>query len=221
MRTAFVPALAAQAAVQAAVLVVSLAGCRGVTSEDPPIMPERNMYDQERYNPESYSQFFPDHRTMRTPVEGTIARDRYEDDPEVATGLLADKSGYVLAVPPQIIQRSGGMERFVTRGQERFNIYCAVCHARTGEGDGLVVRRGFSRPPSYHIDRLRQAPLGHFFDVMTNGYGAMPRYDAQVSVSDRWAIAAYIRALQLSRNATIDDVPADKRAQLENGGQTK
>jgi mono/diheme cytochrome c family protein len=107
------------------------------------------------------------------------------------------------------------------RGRARFDIYCAVCHGRTGEGDGMIVRRGFSRPPSYHIDRLRQAPLGHFFDVMTNGYGAMPRYDAQLSVNDRWAIAAYIRALQLSRDASLEDVPADKRAALQNGGQAK
>jgi hypothetical protein len=100
----------------------SLVGCRSETSDDPPIMLERNMYDQERYNPESFSQFFPDHRTMRAPVEGTIARDRYEDDPEVATGLLADKSGYVMTLPQQIVQRAGGMEKFLARGQERFGI---------------------------------------------------------------------------------------------------
>src|SRR6202043_2381758 len=92
---------------------VLLAGCQGQSSEDPPVLLERNMYDQERYNPESYSQFFPDHRTMRAPVEGTVARDRYEDDPEIATGLLADKSGYVMTVPQTYIQRSGGMEKIL------------------------------------------------------------------------------------------------------------
>ncbi len=103
------------------------------------------------------------------------------------------------------------------RGQERFNIYCSVCHGRTGEGNGMIVQRGFPPPPSYHIDRLRKAPVGHLFDVMTRGYGVMYSYASRVEPSDRWAIAAYIRALQLSRHATLDDVPADERAKLENG----
>jgi mono/diheme cytochrome c family protein len=200
-------------AVQAAVLAMALAGvagCRGVSSEDPPILLERNMYDQERYNPESYSQFFPDHRTMRTPVEGTIARDRYEDDPEVATGLLADKSGYVLAVPPQIVQRSGGMERFVARGQERFNIYCAPCHGQTGDGKGMVPckrdkptdpceSRGFAPLPSYQDPRLRQMPDGQVFATITHGVRTMPAYGPQIPTADRWAIVSYVRDLQLSQ----------------------
>jgi mono/diheme cytochrome c family protein len=103
----------------------------------------------------------------------------------------------------------------VTRGQERFNIYCAPCHGRSGQGDGMVVQRGFRAPPSYHQERLRNAPVGYFFDVMTNGFGAMQDYSAQVPPTDRWAIAAYIRALQLSRQATVDDVPADRRGELD------
>jgi len=101
------------------------------------------------------------------------------------------------------------------RGQQRFEIYCAVCHGRTGDGNGMIVQRGFPPPPSYHIDRLRQAPVGHFFDVMTHGYGVMYSYAARVEPRDRWAIAAYIRVLQLSHNAKLQDVPAPERARLE------
>jgi mono/diheme cytochrome c family protein len=197
----------------AAAIVACLAGtagCRGQTSEDPPIMPERNMYDTERYNPESYSQFFPDHRTMRAPVEGTIARDRYEDDPEVATGLLADKSGYVMTVPAQIVQRTGGMEKFVERGQDRFNIFCAPCHGRTGDGKGMVVckrdkltdpceSRGFAPLPSYEDPRLRQMPDGQIFATITHGVRTMPAYGPQIPIADRWAIVSYVRALELSQ----------------------
>ncbi len=104
------------------------------------------------------------------------------------------------------------------RGQERYEAFCAMCHGLTGEGDGMVVRRGFKRPTSYHEDRLRQAPVGHIFDVITNGYGVMPRYAAQVTPRDRWAIAAYIRALQLSRGASLDDIPEAERQQLMSGG---
>src|SRR5204863_7946483 len=105
------------------------------------------------------------------------------------------------------------------RGRQRFNISCAPCHGAAGYGDGMVVQRGYSRPPSYHTDRLRQAPAGHFFDVVTNGFGAMPSYAAQVPVRDRWAIVAYIRALQLSQNGTINDLPPDMRAKLSGGAQ--
>ena len=103
----------------------------------------------------------------------------------------------------------------MARGQERFNVFCSPCHGRTGEGNGMIVQRGFRQPPSYHEERLRNAPVGYFFDVMTNGFGAMQDYAAQVPVADRWAIAAYIRALQLSQRATVDDVPADRRADLD------
>ena len=102
----------------------------------------------------------------------------------------------------------------IERGQERFNIYCAPCHDRLGNGNGMIVRRGFRHPPSYHIDRLRKAPNGYFFDVITNGFGAMPDYAAQIRRRDRWAIVAYIRALQLSQNATLNDVPPAALGQL-------
>jgi mono/diheme cytochrome c family protein len=105
------------------------------------------------------------------------------------------------------------------RGEERFNIYCSPCHDRLGTGNGMVVQRGYRHPPSFHTDRLRQAPVGYFFDVITNGFGAMPDYSAQILAHDRWAVIAYIRALQLSQNATLVDVPPEERSKLQSGGQ--
>jgi mono/diheme cytochrome c family protein len=110
-------------------------------------------------------------------------------------------------------------EEVLWRGQERYDIYCTPCHGHVGDGDGMIVRRGFPAPPSLHIDRLREAPAGHLFDVITNGWGAMPPYNHQISPRDRWTIVAYMRALQLSQNATLDDVPTDERGALQNGGQ--
>jgi mono/diheme cytochrome c family protein len=195
-----------------ACLALTLAGCREQTSDDPPILLERNMYDCERYNPEAYSQFFPDHRTMRTPVEGTIARDRYEDDPEIATGMVADKSGYSMVVPAAQVQRAGGLEKMLARGQERFGIYCAPCHGQTGDGKGMVVckrdkpsdpceSRGFPPLPSYEDPRLRQMPDGQLFATISHGVRTMPAYGAQIPIPDRWAIVSYVRALQLSQMA--------------------
>ena len=106
----------------------------------------------------------------------------------------------------------------IDRGEERFNIYCAPCHSRTGDGNGMVVQRGFRQAASYHVDRLREMPVGYFFDVITNGFGVMPDYRAQIAVEDRWRIVAYVRALQLSHDATEADVPAGARAQLDAGG---
>jgi hypothetical protein len=187
-------------------------GCRGQTSDEPPILLERNMYDSERYNPEAYSEFFPDHRTMRSPVEGTIARDRYEDDPETSTGLLPDKSGYVLSLPASVVQRSGGMERMLERGQQRFGIYCTPCHGQTGDGKGMVVckrekvsdpceSRGFPPVPSYEDPRLRQMPDGQLFATISHGARTMPAYGPQIPIPDRWAIVAYVRALEVSQMA--------------------
>jgi mono/diheme cytochrome c family protein len=196
-------------------------GCQGQRSEDPPILLERNMYDSERYNPESYSQLFPDHRTMRTPVEGTVARDRYEDDPEVSTGLLADKSGYVMSLPSMFVQRQGGMEKVLARGQERFGIYCAPCHGLTGDGKGMVVckrdkvtdpcqSRGFAPLPSYEDPRLRQMPDGQLFATITHGVRTMPAYGPQIPTGDRWAIVAYVRALQMSQLAQAKPTEPNK-----------
>jgi mono/diheme cytochrome c family protein len=106
-------------------------------------------------------------------------------------------------------------EALVGRGRERFDTFCAPCHGRTGRGDGMVAQRGFKKPPSYHVDRLRAMPVGYFFDVMTNGFGAMADYSAQIAVEDRWAVAAYVRALQLSQDARSGDVPEDRRAELD------
>jgi mono/diheme cytochrome c family protein len=106
-------------------------------------------------------------------------------------------------------------EAVMRRGQDRFNVFCLPCHGPAGEGNGMVVQRGFRPPPSYHQERLRAAPVGYFFDVMTHGFGAMQDYASQLPVPDRWAVAAYIRALQLSQGATLDDVPADRRTELE------
>jgi mono/diheme cytochrome c family protein len=201
----------------------ALAGCRGQTSEDSPILLERNMYDQERYNPESYSGMFPDHRTMRTPVEGTVARDRYEDDAETATGLLADKSNYVMTIPASVVQRIGGMEKLLARGQERFGIYCAPCHGATGDGKGVVVckrdkptdpceSRGFPPLPTYADPRLRSMPDGQVFATISHGVRTMPAYGAQIPTQDRWAIVGYVRALQVSQmSAATTPQPEPKK----------
>jgi mono/diheme cytochrome c family protein len=180
------------------------------------------MYDTERYNPESYSQFYPDHRTMRVPVEGTIARDRYEDDPEVATGMTADKTGYVLTIPPSVVQHDGGVEKMIARGQDRFNIYCAPCHGRTGDGKGMVVckrdnvtdnceSRGFAPLPSYEDPRLRHMPDGQLFATITHGVRTMPAYGPQIPMPDRWAIVSYVRALQLSQMTADSSQPTEKK----------
>lgn len=192
--------------------LLAIGGCRGQNSDEPPVLLERNMYDSERYNPESYSQFFPDHRTMRVPVEGTVARDRYEDDPETATGLLADRSGYAPTIPQAVVQRAGGLEKMLVRGQERFGIYCAPCHGLTGDGKGIVAckrdkvndpceSRGFPPLPSYVDPRIRTLPDGQLFATISHGVRTMPAYGPQIPISDRWAIVSYVRALQVSQMA--------------------
>jgi hypothetical protein len=164
------------------------------------------MYDQPRYKPLGESNFYSDRRASRPLPEGTVARGWLREDRKLYEG----KEGHELvAVLPIPLTRE-----LLARGRERFNIYCTPCHDRTGNGQGMVVRRGYQPPPSLHIERLRDAPVGHFFDVVTNGLGAMPDYASQIPVSDRWAISAYVKALQLSRNAPISDVPPDKRAGL-------
>jgi len=164
------------------------------------------MHNQPKYIPLREATFFADQRSARPLVAGTVARGQLHDDPLLDTGKVNGADATVFPFPID--------ENVMARGQERFNIYCSPCHGRTGRGDGMIVQRGYRKPPSYHQDRLRAAPVGHFFDVMTNGFGAMPDYAAQLSVRDRWAVAAYIRALQLSENATMDDVPAAQRGNL-------
>ena len=173
----------------------------------------QDMHDQPRYEPLEQSDFFGDNRSERTPVEGTVARGQLRDDDHLYAGKV---NGQPASTFPFEITES-----VVKRGQERYNIYCSPCHDALGTGQGMIVRRGFKRPNSYHIDRLRQAPVGYYFDVITNGFGVMPGYAEQVPVKDRWAIISYIRALQLSQHATMDDVPADKRPDLEAKRGTK
>jgi mono/diheme cytochrome c family protein len=166
----------------------------------------QDMHDQPRYKPLARSTFFGDERSARPRVPGTVARGHLPGDPVLETG----KSGaaFVTAVPVPIDAR------LLKRGENRYRIYCAPCHGLVGRGDGMIVRRGYRQPPSFHIDRLRAQPAGYFFDVITVGFGAMPDYSAQVAVPDRWAIVAYVRALQLSQNATVADVPAEHRGEL-------
>ncbi|HSP94916.1 MAG TPA: cytochrome c [Thermoanaerobaculia bacterium] len=166
----------------------------------------QEMYDQAKYKPLGESRFFADKRASRQLPEGTVARGWLRADQKVYTGKEGQRLVDVLPMPLT--------RELLARGRERFNIYCSPCHDRTGSGRGMVVRRGYQPPPSYHIERLRDAPVGHFFDVMTNGLGAMPDYASQIDVSDRWAIAAYVKALQLSQNAPASDVPLEKKADL-------
>jgi mono/diheme cytochrome c family protein len=179
----------------AALASVLLAGCR------------LDMHVQPKYLPYEPSSFFDDGRSERQPVPGTVARGELRVDDHLykgkVDGKLADQFPFPITAND------------ILRGQQRFNIYCSPCHDYTGSGRGMIIQRGFPPPPSFHIDRLRQAPVGHFFDVMTNGYGMMYSYAARVSPQDRWRIAAYIRALQLSEHATTADVPDAERQKLE------
>jgi cytochrome c553 len=165
-----------------------------------------DMHIQPKYLPYDPSNFFDDGRSERQPVPGTVARGHLRLDELLNTGK---ENGVLSNRFPFPITHAD-----LERGRERFNIYCTPCHDYTGSGRGMIVQRGFPSPPSYHIDRLRNAPAGHFFDVMTNGFGSMYSYASRVSPEDRWRIAAYIRALQLAQHASITDVPQSERGQL-------
>lgn len=168
----------------------------------------QDMHDQPKYKPLAETNFFGDGRAARQPVAGTVARGHLKTDTFLYTGKV---DGVDVNEFPFPMTRAD-----LLRGQDRFNIHCSPCHSRLGDGRGLVVQRGFRRqPPSYHIDRLRQVPIGHFFDVMTNGFGAMPAYGSRVAVEDRWRIAAYIKALQLSQQTPVADIPPDERSKLD------
>ena len=170
-----------------------------------------DMHVQPKYKPLDPSTFFRDGRSERPAVPGAVARGHLRTDELLYTGKI---DGVVADTFPFPITRQD-----LERGKERYNIYCSPCHDYTGSGQGMIVQRAFQRPPSYHIDRLRQAPAGHFFAVMTSGYGAMYSYASRVSPEDRWRIAAYIRALQLSQNVTLSDVPESERGRLQGNGQ--
>lgn len=170
------------------------------------------MRDQPYYRPLEQSSFFGDEQSARQPVEDTVARGQLQADTLLYTGMGPD--GKPATQFPYPVTRD-----MLLRGQERFDIYCAPCHGQAGDGQGMIVRRGFRQPPTYHQPRLQQAPVGHFFDVITNGFGAMPDYRSQVPVEDRWAIIAYIRALQFSQNAPANQLPPEDRAKVNAGGQ--
>jgi mono/diheme cytochrome c family protein len=165
------------------------------------------MHDQPKYRPLRGSELFADKRSARPLVEGTVARGTLREDAAFFTGKTAN--GFVAEIPLKVTAE------LVARGQSQYQVFCAPCHGRTGRGDGMIVQRGFKKPSSYHVDRLRQMPIGYFYDVISIGFGAMSDYAAQVPPQDRWAIAAYIRTLQLSQYAPAADVPDDKRALLE------
>jgi mono/diheme cytochrome c family protein len=179
--------------------VAALAACR------------QDMHDQPKYIPLRPSSFFEDGRSARPLPENTVARGQLNEDPVYYTGR--DATGKLVTELPVPVTKE-----LLARGQERYNVYCTPCHDRSGGGNGMITQRGFRHPPTYHSDRLRQIPVGHFFDVISNGLGAMQDYSAQIQPADRWAIAAYIRALQLSQQATLEDVPTAARGQLAQGG---
>lgn len=161
------------------------------------------MQNQPYYRPLRESNFFADKRSARPLIEGTVARGELRADTYFYTGKVGSNDGDFMPFPVTA--------DVLARGQQRYNIYCSPCHSELGDGNGMIVQRGYKRPPSYHSDRLRKAPIGYFFDVMTNGFGAMPDYAEQVPPKDRWAIAAYIRALQLSQGASRADLPAGQQ----------
>jgi hypothetical protein len=167
----------------------------------------QDMHDQPKYIPLRPSEFFIDGRSARPIPEGTVARGHLNDDSLFYTGKGPD--GKPVDTFPFPVTKE-----VILHGQQRFNVYCTPCHDRTGSGAGMIVRRGYRRPPTYHSDRLRQVPNGYIFDVITNGFGAMPDYAAQIPPADRWAIVSYIRALQLSQQASLGDLPAAARSQL-------
>ena len=191
-RTALILALSA--------LAVFAAGCR------------QDMHNQPKYIPLRGSDFFADGQGSRQPVEHTVARGHADEDDYFYTGKRNGQLGNEL--PQGLLHEGYGMKELLARGQQRFEIYCTPCHSRMGDGNGMIVQRGLKHPPSYHEPRLKQQPLSYFYDVMTNGFGAMLNYKAQVAPADRWAIAAYIRALQLSQDAKMADVPESERSKI-------
>lgn len=173
---------------------------------------DQDMANQPRYEALEASTFFPDGAASRQPPVGTIARGHLNADAHFSAGRIDGQ--LATSFPSALEEKFESQEAMLRRGRERFNIYCAPCHDQTGSGQGMVVRRGFPAPPSYHTDRLREAPVGHFFDVITNGFGRMYDYAAQTSPEDRWAIAAYIRVLQFSQHAPQEELSPNDLQQL-------
>lgn len=183
--------------VSLAVVMLTLAGCRQDMHNQPRVGGNRSL---------RHSDFFPDERSERELPQGTVARGYLRDDTYFYTGKVGNNVGLVfpMAVTPEVL----------ARGEQRFNVFCTPCHSAVGDARGMIVMRGFKQPTSFHDERLRNAPVGYFFDVMTTGFGAMPDYVAQIPAGDRWAIVAYIRALQFSQNASLAEVPPQERGRM-------
>ncbi len=168
------------------------------------------MHDQPRFEPLQKSDFFPDGRSARAIPANTVARGHLDDLQPQSTGVKAGE--YLDAVPKPL------SPAFMQRGRERFDVFCSPCHGRLGDGNGMAAQRGVRWPPSFHTDRARRLPVGYIFAVITHGFGGMPDYSDQIPADDRWAIIAYLRALQFSRTGTVNDVPPDRRASISSLG---
>jgi mono/diheme cytochrome c family protein len=167
----------------------------------------QDMHNMPRYKPLAAAPFYRDGSSARLPVPGTVARGGLREDAHLYTGKL---DGTPVATFPFPVT-----DAVMERGRDQYAVFCSPCHSRTGYGDGMVVRRGFQRPPTLHSDRLRQMPVGQLFDVVTTGFGAMPEYATMIRIEDRWAIVAYVRALQLSQHATAADLSEADRGELQ------
>ena len=190
-----VPVLAVLTLAVLALAVLGLMGCR------------QDMHDQPRFEPLEANPFFADGRASRPQVAGTVARGQLREDEHFYTGTV---NGEPVTTFPSPVTRE-----MIERGRQRFEIFCTPCHGRLGDGQGMVTQRGFRHPPSYHSEQLREAPVGHFFDVMTNGFGAMYSFNDRIPPADRWAIVAYIRTLQLSQAAPLNELPGAVRREFE------
>jgi mono/diheme cytochrome c family protein len=190
-------------------ILLVASGCfQGMPSDKPPIDINPNMDNQPKYKAQEASAFFADGKTMRTPPPGTVARGHLDEDDAYYRGVDEDgKPIKKMPVAPTL--------QVLERGQERFNIYCSPCHSRVGNGKGIMISRGYVPPPSFHSDRLRNIEDGHIFDVITHGLRNMPSYAHQIPTADRWAIIAYLRALQRSQHAGLKDIPIEKRKSIQ------
>jgi hypothetical protein len=187
---------------------VVFTGCyRGQPKKKTPVHLVPDMDSQPRYDAQEYSNFFEDGSTMRMPIEGTVAIGHLNDNIELYHGK--DERGTFITENARDINMV-----MLRRGQERYNVYCAPCHGQVGDGNGIVVKRGYMPPPTFHQDRLRDIEDGYIYDVIKNGIRNMPSYAHQIPVNDRWAITAYVRALQKAQNATMDDVPEELKDQI-------
>ena len=183
----------------AGLCAMALCGCDMALRQD--------MADQPKNRPQSPSDFFPDGRSERPLLENTVAHGAVDND---VYNVAKDYAGFPLPVDQKLLER----------GEDRYKVFCTPCHGLQGDGNGMAAARGMKRPPSYHIERLRKAPNGYFYDVVSNGFGVMYSYAERIAPRDRWAIIAYVRALQLSRNARVSDLPEELRQKLENSGES-